>query len=382
MAKKCGKLRWIAALLGLCVLLWGLTGLAVTDDLLQYAMPARPGDEESPWTQLQRSKELALENISSSLAAHSVYCVGTGDVSAVEKSESCTIYGVSGGYFDVYPAGLAQGRIFGYEEMNGSNKVVILDNRLAFALFAGQEALGAVVNINGDEFRVVGLVEHDRGLGDVNEYFAWAPLNALATQPFDVAVIAARPVDGAGASVMFEAAMKDYFGGGNFYNLKKEAMRRTIILRVALFLAGLWAFLRILRRANGLTGRLIGRCREMLREEYAAKLLWRFALICLMCACMYAALIGALYALMHVSVQPLYTFTEWVPENPVEISSIQAVFWNLIAQSALHLQASTRQMHLLDFYGGMVRWGLVIGLVGGIFALLDRHAAKKKPSAE
>ena len=67
---------------------------------------------------------------------------------------------------------------------------------------------------------------------------------------------------------------------------------------------------------------------------------------------------------MVFSVQPLYVFPEWVPENIVEWSSIAKVFWNLTASAAEPVRVGTRELRVIEFGGGLLRWGTVLALLG------------------
>ena len=89
----------------------------------------------------------------------------------------------------------------------------------------------------------------------------------------------------------------------------------------------------------------------------------------------YGALIGLTWLLMVFSAQPLYVFTEWVPENIVEWSSIRKVFWSLVSDSARLVRVGSRELRAIEFWGGLTRWGTVLLLLGG--AMRGRRAAKE-----
>ncbi|MBR0408045.1 MAG: hypothetical protein IJI53_08410, partial [Clostridia bacterium] len=78
----------------------------------------------------------------------------------------------------------------------------------------------------------------------------------------------------------------------------------------------------------------------------------------------FGALIGATYLLLVFSAQPLYVFTEWVPDNIVEWSSLKRVFWNLTASAANLTRFATRELRVIEFWGGVLRWGIVAALLG------------------
>ena len=78
----------------------------------------------------------------------------------------------------------------------------------------------------------------------------------------------------------------------------------------------------------------------------------------------YGAIIALAWALMSFSVQPLYVFTEWVPDNIVEWSSLMKVFTNLTAAAARPVRVGSRELRVVEFWGGVVRWGTIFALLG------------------
>ena len=107
-----------------------------------------------------------------------------------------------------------------------------------------------------------------------------------------------------------------------------------------------------------------GRFREALREKYIAPLIPRLVGILLLSVLGYGALIGLTWLLMDFSVQPLYVFTEWVPENIVSWSSLTKVFWNLTGSAAGLARMGTRELRVIEFWGGLARWGSALVLTG------------------
>ena len=94
-------------------------------------------------------------------------------------------------------------------------------------------------------------------------------------------------------------------------------------------------------------------------------------LILLIALC-YGALIGCIYLLLDYSIQPLYQFTEWVPENLVEWNSWKNVFWNLMREQDRLVSVGTRSMNEIVFYATLIRWGSLAMLMGSGLSLLPR----------
>ena len=78
----------------------------------------------------------------------------------------------------------------------------------------------------------------------------------------------------------------------------------------------------------------------------------------------YAALAGAAFALAKFSIDPLYVFTEWVPEVLVELSSIAKRFWSLNDANAAAVRYVSRSCCVLETGRALLRWGLLALLLG------------------
>ncbi len=294
-------------------------------------------------------------------------------LSAGSASEEACVFAIGEGWLEVWPRFLIQGRRIGESELEQGARVAMLDEKLAFRLFGEELPEDAEVKLNGERFRVVGTVRHagtlfgGRGVGDRCPYDAYVPLTAAARagMKLETLTLSALPGGSAGAAQLFEeAARSQWLAGGRLIDLDKEAMRRTILPRVVLLIAGLYALVGLFKRMTRLAAGWFAGFREALKGSYFKRLIGRLAGIVALALLGYGALIGATYLLMAFSVQPLYTFPEWVPENIVEWSSITRVFWNLTAAAAEPVRVATRELRVIEFWGGVLRWGIVLALLG------------------
>ena len=225
---------------------------------------------------------------------------------------------------------------------------------------------------------MVGLIRHRRSVGEMDEYTAYVPLLAAADIQFETVQVGARPIAHTGASVMFENAMTNSFvSGGCFYSIEKEAMRATMILRLFALVAGMYWLMRLLRWMNGVVERLIERFKERLSQHYMRELIWRLLIDVALCLLAYAAWIGLVYLLLNFSIQPLYQFTEWVPENLVEWKAWKNVFWNLRRSQDRLVSVSTRTLAEVRFYGVLTHWGAAALLFGWAVPALGRRLVPK-----
>lgn len=369
------RLPWVLMALGAAMALVAMGMLTQTRGALQYCVVAPdPGEKGATYAKLCDSARRLGDNIKDAIAWTAVGgSAGSVTLTAGDRSEDATLTAMGEGWLEVYPRFIVEGRRIGESELADGAKVAMLDAGLAFKLFGEELPEDATVTMNEVKFRVVGTVRHagsllgGRGVGDVKPYDVYVPLMAAARAgiDFDTLVLSALPKDSSGASQIFvESARGQWLGGGELIDLKKEAMRRTILPRVVLLIVGLYILIGLFKRMTRLAMRWIDGFRQALKDSYMPKLVPRLIKIILLSMVGYAALVGAAYLLMVFSSQPLYVFTEWVPENIVEWSSITKVFWSLTSDAARLVKVGTRELRVIEFWGGLVRWGTVLTLLG------------------
>ena len=386
--KKTGKGLLCLMAAGLCLIAFALFELLTMDARLEYALPnaqaITSNDNETdlvaPLKRLIEAKNTAQSELTDCVSACAVGGVKTGEsVGAEDKSLTATLYAVGDGWFELYPQYLSAGRLIGSDEQTEGDRVIVLDAELAFKLFGGEDAIGRMVTLEGEEYEVVGLIRHRRSVGEMDEYTAYVPLLAAARIRLETVQVGAKPIPHTGAAVMFENAMTNSFiAGGCFYSIEKEAMRATMILRLFALVAGMYWLLRLLQWMNGVVERLIERFRERLSQHYMRELIWRLLIDIALCLLAYAAWIGLVYLLLSFSIQPLYQFTEWVPENLVEWKAWKNVFWNLMRSQDRLVSVSTRTLAEVRFYGVLTRWGAAALLFGWAVPALGRRLVPKK----
>ena len=375
------RLPWLLMALGAAMALCALGMLSQTRDALQYCVVApEPGEQGEHYESLATAARKLGDGMKEALAWTTVGgTAGPLSISAGDNAEEAALFAIGEGWLEVYPRFIVQGRRIGESELREGAKVAMLDEDLAFRLFGEELPEQARVKLNDVEFLVVGTVRHAggllgrRGVGDAQRYDAYVPLTAAgaASIELDTLVLSALPRGGAGAAQLFEeAAESQWRAGGRLIDLKKESMRRTILPRVLLLIVGLYAMEGLFRRMTALAAGWIDGFRQALKGSYIKALIPRLLGITGLVLLGYGTLIALTWLLLVFSAQPLYVFTEWVPENIVEWSSISKVFWSLIEDSARLVRVGTRELRVIEFWGGLLRWGTALVLLGA--ALLPK----------
>ena len=371
--KKKGVAAWALLVVGAVMMLISLGSLLATRDLLQYAVVPR-GEMDAAVSQLLTVKREVADTLADCTSALAVGGVTEkASVSAGSVNQTCAVYAVGEGWFEADPVFLTAGRRLTETELKLGDKVAMVDEQLAFQLFGSELPEDAKATIDGVEYAVVGAYRHRRSVGEAAQYSAYVPLLSANQNARDELLFIAVPVANTGARTMFESTMRaNWEQDGSFISLGKEALRQRMIVRMLLLVFGLSVIFRLMRRMNGAAARSWTRFQERLRWNYfrtAAPTLLAFLGICLIG---YGALLALLYALAAFSIQPLYTFTEWVPENVVEWSSLKAVFWSLAGDSAKLVRVGTRELRIVEFWGRILRWGALSALYGALLLRIRR----------
>ena len=371
--KKKGVAAWALLVVGAVMMLISLGNLLAARELLQYAVVPR-GEMDAAVSQLLTVKREVADTLADCTSALAVGGVTEkASVSAGSVNQTCAVYAVGEGWFEADPVFLTAGRRLTETELKLGDKVAMVDEQLAFQLFGSELPEDAKATIDGVEYAVVGAYRHRRSVGEAARYSAYVPLLSANQNARDELLFIAVPVANTGARTMFESPMRaNWEQDGCFISIGKEALRQRMIVRMLLLVFGLSVIFRLMRRMNGAAARSWTRFQERLRWNYfrtAAPSLMAFLGICLIG---YGALLALLYALAAFSIQPLYTFTEWVPENVVEWSSLKAVFWSLAGDSARLVRVGTRELRIVEFWGKILRWGTLGALYGALLLRIRR----------
>ena len=370
--KKKGVAAWALLVVGAVMMLISLGNLLAARELLQYTVVPR-GEMDAAVSQLLTVKREVADTLADCTSALAVGGVTEkASVSAGSVNQTCAVYAVGEGWFEADPVFLTARRLT-ETELKLGDKVAMVDEQLAFQLFGSELPEDAKATIDGVEYAVVGAYRHRRSVGEAAQYSAYVPLLSANQNARDELLFIAVPVANTGARTMFESTMRaNWEQDGSFISIGKEALRQRMIVRMLLLVFGLSVIFRLMRRMNGAAARSWTRFQERLRWNYfktAAPSLMAFLGICLIG---YGALLALLYALAAFSIQPLYTFTEWVPENVVEWSSLKAVFWSLAGDSAKLVRVGTRELRIVEFWGKILRWGTLGALYGALLLRIRR----------
>lgn len=142
----------------------------------QYDMQYSPvPDGVSMLTEEDREELLKLEKIESVSFFHNR--TWAENVYYQNTAFSGEIYGVDEQYFDVFGYELAYGRGFVDSDYKQNRKVLLVDSTLCKNLFGGQNPVGETIEMGGDAFTVVGVVDQSSKftpvINSINDYYMY-----------------------------------------------------------------------------------------------------------------------------------------------------------------------------------------------------------------
>ena len=361
----------LLAVPGLLMLLAGLIELYHTPNALQYcALPADKPLDAAAYAKKREQMAEALEDASHGVAFSAV--ADSLKVSVLDRSADATVYAIGEGFFEIYPRFIQWGRRINETELKDGGRVVMLDERLAFQLFGDPLPEDMKLKLYEHDYRVVGTVRHagsllgGDGVGDQKPYDLYIPLVTALKDEFQptVEMVSVKPASDTGVEPQFlSAARSAWRSDGQGINLPKESMRATILPRIVFLFYGAYLIALLFQYANRFFRHLRGRFNEAMTHKYFRSLWPRYVGIVLLHILGYAALVALIALLVVFSAQPITVFTEWVPENIVSWTSITKVFRNLTRDAAGLVRLGSRELRIIAFWGGVMRWGTLLLLV-------------------
>ncbi len=174
----------------------GLCMLALQPSVLQYCIvaptdeaAAEPSGQEEQTVQQEESGALqklyeawqtrAEEDLSEVLSAASIAARDYGfALSGEGGSATATLTAVGESWFAVYPRYLVSGRLMTQQELKDGDRLIVLDEPLAFKLFPTADPIGRELTIGTERYEVIGTVRYRRSVGEYEQYQPTSPTQA------------------------------------------------------------------------------------------------------------------------------------------------------------------------------------------------------------
>ncbi len=397
-------------LAGILLLAGGLIGLAATPDLIQYAFlpPAEQDDpflaDQSSTGQMQtgdvddpedslpeqsRAGQSGQENTLLDLYDKALESMGDlfpkltlhgvkADAS-VRKGKNgqngIFLYSVGPSWNDVYTPRIVKGRPILRLDAENRAPVIVLDEKTAFTLFQGGNAIGETVELDGETREVVGIAAHSRQVGETGEYAAWIPL--AAAKSCDLMVLSA-PAASANYYTMFETLAKDACGKGTTISMGREKTMAMLPLLVLFVILAIWLLTRWIGWVAGYGRRQIEKVRAESKRRYTLPLIPYASGQLLPPALLLILSVAACYGVAVLAISPVKTFPEWIPDTLGEYTSWISRFWYLAGKAAEPVTMKTPELARVQLWSGMIRWGAMLVLLRAAKTALTGFGKKKE----
>ena len=386
--------RWLIAL-GALLVAYSLVCLYRIDPLAQYIAPAAqeltreelsalPEGEPAPASELRGQlsdwEDMRGELGEDAQAGMAAFAYDY-SVTAGGQTKMATLVCAGEGWFDAHPRFLTDGYLFSQSDYeNGAHKAV-LDEELAFQLFPTTDACGSRVQLDGTWYDVIGVVRRADMPGDTDEYRIYIPITAAADARMqtDYVHLECR-TDNSGTKRALQNVAEDVLGDGSYYDTEKEVMRASMIVRIITIVFTLYFIARLLHAWNNRTIGLIKGWNEEVMQRYFKTMLPKVVCLSVLQIAGYAALALGAWAVLGLIIEPMYVFTEWIPDNFVSWSSISGRIEELLTENAQIVRYQTREFASIKFYGAITRWGMICMLSG--LVLYRIHPEKHKKMCE
>ena len=377
----------VLLLLTFALALYAQFSLAVLPNTFQYLWPAPAltqatgGDANTTVStngglkQARLNMEALLEALEGACDPITLYAVGDG-VSVIADQDGATavatrLEAIDDGAYAIKPLLLTSGRLIYSEEFLRGAHVAILDEKLAVALFNYAEPIDRTLLVNGVAYRIVGVVNDHRQVGDHYEHTLYLPYRAMENSAtvFSALCIQANPIPNAGGWAAFESATENLSTQGTAISIVKEKMNAAMPLRVLGCLFGLMALWFGIRALNTQAGKLYRAYRLRLRDQYAVRLLPWLGIRGVALGAGYAVCALAFAQLFITMVAPVYTFPEWIPTVLVEPADIATAFWNVWQKQAALMEIRSPELIRTRYFASIMGWACGgMAVAGGLLA--------------
>ncbi len=373
-----GKLAVCLILAGVLLMGYALLEIEKTPALLQYIVPADAETQsnntegEPPPTQLRLRMD-ALEEQSAQLSEAVVVHTLTGtapmtSLTADQAGASAGLIGMGENHFLVYPALLHLGRFPQPEELELGERVMLVDEQVALALFKMIDIIDREVEFMGETYRIIGVLRHQKKVGDEADQFIYVPLATLAKRTdsgLETLRLTAVPVPKGGAMVAFKEFASQWMPGGQAYDLRREKVGNNLWARflgcgIGFALLG-WLISKYVQSIVLLQQDM----QRKLVKSYITKLMPYLVTQIVLRMIALAVLAGLAAALALLLLEPIKVFPEYVPDILVEPKMIAETFWSIRRTESSALVLRSPQVIRLLYFGQLCNIATIVTLAGG-----------------
>jgi len=348
-------------ILGVLLCAGGAVLLACMPGGCDYILPAPDFSAEEPVAQELEKLRRVMEIPWAAALRRQGAQIGTEN----RKNIPATVYAVSEGYFDIAHEMLAEGRPLNGEDIRAGAARAMISRRGAESLFYGMNPIGKTLRVGDWTLEIIGTVEGSFRPGEKDEILVFIPISladreSLTFQTMEIKTAAVTAEEKALAA----ATIRNWKPGGTVQDSERLRLGALMPLWLIACGMGIWLLGGLLRRLGRLTVSQREWARGRLQTMYPSQAAPGMALRAAGLLLLLAAWIGAVWLLLQLAVRPLYVFTEWIPDTPVDPESVWATAKKLMQEAAASAVYRNRAAGIAEMAAWLMGAGSLIFLTG------------------
>lgn len=359
------KLSIACLIIGMVLLLGGLLVTRIDGTIVQFVTPTSSRTEVT-LEEMGRSLTDQLYPISDSIYQYTILAKKQNESLTSEYGEiTATLYAINGDYFDFRFQQLICGRYIRASDIEKKRQVAVIDDRAKLLLFPGQEAIGKTLQIDCKEYEVVGIIREGQHIGECDAYCVYIPLTAASENAIRMNVIECL-ISGANNSAFNSVVgntLRSWSSEGSFYSLARERLAALMPLYVSFLLFAILVICKFITWLRMHIHHSHTRVKNMLMEKYINQCWTKIVVQFLPAVAGCISIIIAISFVLKMALNPLYIFTDWVPENLMEATSWLTRFWALNQQGAYSSKFVSREVYCIELGAKFILWGMVFVLI-------------------
>lgn len=277
------------------------------------------------------------------------------------KKADSALFALGPDWFTIYPHFLLQGRMLSPLELERGARSALVDNVLAYALWGTHDVVGNTILIENLPFEVIGVIEQRKEPAYYKKPHIYIPLLAAAQNQIklDTQILVAQNVFLNKIKIVFESISPK----ASIYILPKEHMREKLALRYFLiFLAALILY-KLYKYMNALLQNELNLWKRQLKEYYFSDIFYSTIGHFIKFIVFYALFFAAIVFLIHISIEPAFTFVEWIPKDPSNFSTYFPAIHNALKQQHSWNHSISPSVFNIRYYGFFLNLAALFGFL-------------------
>lgn len=359
--------------LGLCLILPGCVLTSQVPDHYQYIVPA--GKLNETWQGASKAVESLADMVDVASVSGRRQNV---QLPGVREEVNITLYAIDSYYADLHHETLIEGRLISEGDVLKQRNVIVIDQQTAYALFTGADAIGKTITVDHVDWAIVGIISTDIRLGETTEGIAYVPITSVAAQqlPMDTVEICLSATEGTGRAALIQTTLEQWNSGGSFHALEREKYAALMPLRWAVIVISLICTIILFRWFLKTVKKHYLIFQQKLETHYARQIIVWLVTVIILLLLVGSAAVGLMMLTMKLITAPALVFTDWIPENPVSITSYVTRFWAIHHGNAKAIQYISREKSIITLASWLIRWGTIATLGGGLITTNKRRNTK------